>query len=111
MPTESPRPILPTFSSFQGKLHLKSSNDGFLISEEDLKLRGGGEILGTKQSGQKKYKIFDVEDPRNQKEIYKLLTSASKLASQIIASEDISKYETLLEIFAPQNFENIKKSF
>lgn len=90
---------------------LKETNDGFLISEEDLKLRGGGEILGTKQSGQKKYKIFDVEDPRNQKEIYKLLTSASKLASKIIASEDTSKYETLLEIFAPQNFENIKKSF
>ena len=90
---------------------LKETNDGFLISEEDLKLRGGGEILGTKQSGQKKYKIFDVEDPRNQKEIYKILTSASKLASKIIASEDISKYETLLEIFAPQNFENIKKSF
>ena len=27
------------------------SNDGFFIAEEDLRLRGGGEVLGTKQSG------------------------------------------------------------
>jgi len=30
---------------------LRDTNDGFRIAEEDLRLRGGGEILGTKQSG------------------------------------------------------------
>lgn len=30
---------------------LRSTEDGFLIAEEDLKLRGGGEVLGTRQSG------------------------------------------------------------
>lgn len=30
---------------------MRSTEDGFLIAEEDLKLRGGGEVLGTKQSG------------------------------------------------------------
>jgi ATP-dependent DNA helicase RecG len=30
---------------------MRETNDGFLIAEEDLRLRGGGEILGTRQSG------------------------------------------------------------
>lgn len=30
---------------------LRASDDGFVIAEEDLRLRGGGEILGTRQSG------------------------------------------------------------
>ena len=38
---------------------LKNSNDGFIISEEDMKLRGFGDILGFKQSGIKKYKLAD----------------------------------------------------
>ena len=39
---------------------LKSSTDGFEISEEDMKLRGFGDILGFKQSG---IKIFKLADP------------------------------------------------
>ena len=38
---------------------LKNSNDGFLISEEDMKLRGFGDILGFKQSGIKNFKLAD----------------------------------------------------
>ncbi len=38
---------------------LKNSNDGFDISEKDMKLRGYGDILGFKQSGIKKFKLAD----------------------------------------------------
>ena len=38
---------------------LKNSNDGFKISEEDMKLRGFGDILGFKQSGIKNFKLAD----------------------------------------------------
>ena len=38
---------------------LKSSLDGFYISEEDLKLRGFGDIVGYKQSGEKDFLIAD----------------------------------------------------
>ena len=38
---------------------LKDSNDGFKISEEDMKLRGFGDILGFKQSGIKNFKLAD----------------------------------------------------
>ena len=38
---------------------LKQSNDGFVISEEDMKIRGFGDILGFKQSGVKNFKLAD----------------------------------------------------
>lgn len=40
---------------------MKQSNDGFFIAEEDLKLRGSGEMLGTRQSGLPEYKIVNLE--------------------------------------------------
>ncbi|GAA0781129.1 ATP-dependent DNA helicase RecG [Roseibium denhamense] len=40
---------------------MRETNDGFLIAEEDLKLRGGGEILGTRQSGTPGFRIANAE--------------------------------------------------
>lgn len=41
---------------------MRETNDGFLIAEEDLKLRGGGEILGTRQSGTPGFQIARAEE-------------------------------------------------
>lgn len=40
---------------------MRETNDGFLIAEEDLRLRGGGEILGTRQSGTPGFRVAQVE--------------------------------------------------
>jgi ATP-dependent DNA helicase RecG len=40
---------------------LRESEDGFLIAEEDLKLRGEGELLGTRQSGTPGFRIASLE--------------------------------------------------
>lgn len=40
---------------------LRESEDGFLIAEEDLKLRGEGELLGTRQSGTPGFLIASLE--------------------------------------------------
>ncbi|MBZ6378705.1 ATP-dependent DNA helicase RecG [Pacificimonas flava] len=41
---------------------MRATNDGFEIAEKDLELRGGGELLGTRQSGQAAYKAARAED-------------------------------------------------
>jgi ATP-dependent DNA helicase RecG len=40
---------------------LRDSEDGFLIAEEDLKLRGEGELLGTRQSGTPGFRLASLE--------------------------------------------------
>lgn len=40
---------------------LRETNDGFRIAEEDLKLRGAGEILGTRQSGEAGFRVASPE--------------------------------------------------
>ena len=40
---------------------MKESNDGFLIAEKDLELRGSGDITGTKQSGLPEFRFFNLE--------------------------------------------------
>ena len=69
-----------------------NTNDGFKIAEEDLKLRGFGEILGTRQSGYQLFKILDpltdiriMEDALNEaKSIFENRNSIKKTDKEII---------------------------
>ena len=57
---------------------MRETNDGFIISEKDLKLRGAGEVLGTKQSGGEIFKVLDINIHEN------LIKIANKEAKLII---------------------------
>ena len=43
---------------------MRETNDGFRIAEEDLRLRGPGEILGTRQSGEQAFRVASVRGRR-----------------------------------------------
>ena len=62
---------------------MRSSNDGFYIAEQDLVLRGGGEILGTKQSGEPNFFFADLA--RDVEELVKV----NKIAKEIDITEFI----------------------
>jgi ATP-dependent DNA helicase RecG len=47
---------------------LVQTNDGFRIAEEDLRLRGPGQLFGTRQSGMPEFKVYDFSDPEILKE-------------------------------------------
>ncbi|MCX7115799.1 MAG: ATP-dependent DNA helicase RecG [Gammaproteobacteria bacterium] len=57
---------------------LRDTNDGFEIAEQDLKYRGGGELLGTRQTGYRQYKIVDLSRDHG------LLPDVSKLAQWLM---------------------------
>lgn len=58
---------------------MRETDDGFVLAEEDLKLRGAGEVLGTRQSGLVEFKMAD---PTIQNE---LLWTATKDAQTILS--------------------------
>ncbi len=81
---------------------LKESNDGFYISEQDLKLRGFGDIIGYKQSGQKD---FIVADPMFHSHLFELAKQETDFYTQ--ANLPIEKFNVLLKFFKKDKILNI----
>ena len=73
---------------------LKASDDGFFISEEDMKLRGFGDILGFKQSGIKNFKLAD---PVQNSDLFMLAEKEMKRIEN--SNEDISKFKPLVKLY------------
>ncbi|MDC3184470.1 ATP-dependent DNA helicase RecG [Candidatus Pelagibacter sp.] len=73
---------------------LKQSNDGFFISEEDLKIRGFGDLLGFKQSGIKNFKLAD---PIHNSDLFLLAEKEIKRIEN--SNEDISKFKPLIKLY------------
>ncbi len=81
---------------------MKETNDGFLIAEEDLDIRGAGEILGSKQSGIPNFRLSNLDKHKH------ILEEARGVAMDIVKEDpDLKKsagkaQRTLLHLFRNQ---------
>ena len=66
---------------------ISSTNDGFIISEKDLELRGSGEFFGTKQHGIPEFKIANLFED------IALLKQAQGIAIEIIDKDPLLESE------------------
>lgn len=74
---------------------LRESNDGFVIAEKDLEIRGPGELLGTKQTGDMGFRVARLERDDH------LLTQAHYVAEQLL--KDYPQHaEGLLKRWLPE---------
>lgn len=79
---------------------MKASDNGFTIAEEDLKIRGIGEVLGLKQSGQQDYLIADLNTD------FYLFEQAIYYAQNVIKNKNLERYKLLLYLFGYNDFFN-----
>lgn len=87
--------------SKSGAIRLKTmeeTNDGFRIAEADLKLRGPGDFLGTKQSGLPDFKFADIVEDQF------LLTQAKEKAKALLSQDpelQLKEHAKLAVVFEP----------
>ena len=82
---------------------LKNSDDGFYIAEEDLKLRGFGDLIGYQQSG---VKNFRFADPVIHEDLFKL---AEKYVFNNEMNINQDKYSFLMKLFDRAEIINIEE--
>ena len=81
---------------------MKETNDGFKIAEEDLSIRGAGEILGTRQSGLPNFRLTDLNVHKS------LMAQAREMAIKIVdkdpelSSDQGKSLRLLLHLFNNQ---------
>ena len=87
---------------------MEKSTDGFLIADEDLKLRGPGEFLGKRQSGFFKFKIANMITDGT------IIKQARDSAIKIIDDDpslEGEEYENMKDVFLTNYAEQINSIF
>ncbi len=83
---------------------MRETQDGFLLAEEDLRLRGGGELLGTRQSGDTPFRVATLEQiarllPIAHDDARLLIERASPVAGSGLTGERGDAARLLLYLF------------
>ena len=73
---------------------METVDDGFEISEEDFKLRGHGDLFGTKQSGDMAFKIASIKSD------YKILLQAKKDSKEYLLNKETDNDELKLKLIS-----------
>ena len=73
---------------------METVDDGFVISEADFKLRGHGDLFGTKQSGDMSFKIANI------REDYKILLQAKKDSKEYLLDKNTDEDDLKKKLIA-----------
>ena len=79
---------------------MRDSTDGFHIAEEDLKLRGPGEILGSRQTGEQDFRVADLA-------VHQHLVAQAVARGNALMAEDPATAATLLRQWTPGSSETL----
>jgi ATP-dependent DNA helicase RecG len=77
---------------------LSQTNDGFILSEYDLKMRGPGDFLGVEQSGYFKFKYLNIVED------YPVLLEAQKNVTELLQRKDFytnPQFKYLVKVITP----------
>ena len=69
---------------------LNNTNDGFRIADEDLKLRGPGDLFGIRQSGEFGFAVGDIYNDAD------ILRQAAQIADNLLKEENEKKLNGIL---------------
>lgn len=83
---------------------LRESNDGFVIAEKDLELRGPGEIIGNRQTGQIQFKIADLNRDRE-------LLDSVQTAARLLCREHPEAINPLVKRWTGGSLQNLDELF
>lgn len=92
--TSKSRCILISDSDAERLKIMEKEDDGFVISEEDFKLRGHGDLFGTKQSGDMTFKIASIKND------YKILLQAKKDSKEYLLNKETDNEELKKKLIA-----------
>lgn len=82
---------------------LRDSTDGFVIAQKDLELRGAGELLGKRQTGDMGYYLADIVRDET------LLMCAKQLATHLMQTPDkLALSQSLMDLWLKNNQEYVK---
>jgi ATP-dependent DNA helicase RecG len=78
---------------------MRSTEDGFVIAEEDLRLRGGGEVLGTRQSGLPLFRIAALPEHQALLETARDQARLTLSRDSELKGDDAARLRLLLYLF------------
>ena len=76
---------------------MKDSQDGFFLAEQDLKIRGPGDVLGTRQSGEESFRLVDLATHSH------LISRAIERGESLLGSETIDAKQEIIGLLSTWN--------
>ena len=76
---------------------MNDSQDGFLLAEQDLKIRGPGDVLGTRQSGEENFRLVDLATHSH------LISRAIERGESLLGSETIDAKQEIIGLLSTWN--------